>query len=89
LIIIAAHLIEPNVNIGVHIAGVVLPANVLKQGAFEDTDLSLLMIDEGNVPAGMVLPQVVLCDAPSWPGDEVIVVDAERAAPSRIVSSQI
>jgi hypothetical protein len=33
------------------IAGLVLPAQVLKQGSFEDVDLSLLFVDQEKVPA--------------------------------------
>jgi hypothetical protein len=33
-------------TMSVHIAGVILPAKVLKQGSAEDVDLSLLLVDE-------------------------------------------
>jgi hypothetical protein len=39
----------------VRIAGAVLPAKVLKQGSFEDMDLSLLLVDEGKLPASVGL----------------------------------
>jgi hypothetical protein len=61
----------------------------LKQGSFEDVDLSLLMVDEEKVPASIPLPQMKLCEAPPWPGDAVIVVDAERATQSHIVSPKL
>jgi Trypsin-like peptidase domain len=87
LIITAAHLTAADAKMSVRVAGVVLPAQVLKQGSFEDVDLSLLLVDQEKVPAG--LPRMDLCEAPPWPGDAVIVVDAERAARSHIVSPQI
>ena len=87
LIITAAHLTAADAKMGVRVAGVVLPAQVLKQGSFEDVDLSLLLVDQEKVPAR--LPRMDLCEAPPWPGDAVIVVDAERAARSHIVSPQI
>jgi hypothetical protein len=89
LIITAAHLTAADAKMGVHIAGVGLPASMLKQGSFEEVDLSLLMVDEEKVPAGIVLPPMKLCESPPWPGDPVIVVDAERATRSRIVSPQL
>jgi hypothetical protein len=36
-------------------AGMVLPAEVLKQGSSEDVDLSLLLVDEEKLPASMRL----------------------------------
>jgi S1-C subfamily serine protease len=88
LVITAAHLTDPNSQMSVHLAGMDLPATVLKQGSFEDVDLSLLKIDENNPRVGP-LPQMPLCLAPPWPGDAVIVVDAERATKSHIVSPQL
>jgi len=87
LIVTAAHLTDANAKMGVRMAGAVLPAQMLKQGSFEDVDLSLLLVDQEKVPAG--LPRMELCTAPPWPGDPVIVVDAERATRSHIVSPMI
>jgi hypothetical protein len=70
----------------VHIASKKIPAQLLKQGSFEDIDLSLLKIDE--MP-GTSLPSMKLCSAPPWPGDEVLIVDAEKATRSHIVAPQI
>ena len=89
LIITAAHLTAVDANMSVRIAGVVLPAKVLKQGSLEDVDLSLLSVDEANLPTRVKLPPTQLCEAPPWPGDPVIVVDAGHAARSRIVSPQV
>jgi hypothetical protein len=89
LILTAAHLTDVDANMGVRIAGVVLPAKVLKQGSVEDVDLSLLSIDEANLPTGVKLPSMQLCQAPPWPGDPVIVVDSRHAAASHIVPPQV
>ena len=89
LIITAAHLTAVEAKMSVHIAGVALPAKVLKQGSFEDVDLSLLLVDEEKLPARIGLPPMQLCEAPPSPGDAVIVVDAQNAARSRIVSPQL
>jgi Trypsin-like peptidase domain len=88
-ILTAAHLTDVDANMGVRIAGMVLPAKVLKQGSVEDVDLSLLSIDEANLPASVKLPSMKLCQAPPWPGDSVIVVDSGHAAASHIVPPQV
>jgi hypothetical protein len=87
LVITAAHLTAAEAKMGVQIAGVALPATVLKQGSFEDVDLTLLSIDEEKLP--LKLPQMQLCAASPKPGDAVIVVDYANAARSHIVSPQI
>jgi Trypsin-like peptidase domain len=89
LVITAAHLTAVDAKMGVRIAGMVLPAKVLKQGSSEGVDLSLLLIDEEKLPTSIRLPRMQLCEAPPWPGDPVIVVDARRAAQSHIVSSRV
>src|SRR5262245_36260556 len=89
LVITAAHLTAVDANMSARIAGVLLPATVLKQGSLEDMDLSLLLVDEKKLPPSMVLPRTQLCEAPTWPGDPVIVVDSGRASRSRIVSPQV
>jgi len=89
LIISAAHLTAVDAKMGVQIAGVVLPAKVLKQGLFEDVDLSLLLVDEKKLPANIKLPPMQLCEAPPLPGDPVIVVDSANASRSHIVSPEV
>ena len=92
LIITAAHLTAVDAKMGVRIAGVVLPvlpAKVLKQGSPEDVDLSLLLVDEGKLLTRIRLPRMQLCEAPPWPGDPVIVVDARHATESQIVSPRV
>ena len=89
LIITAAHLTAVDAKMSVRIAGVVLPAQVLKQGSSEDLDLSLLWVDEQKLLASIRLPRMQLCEAPPWPGDSVIVVDAGRASQTHIVSPQL
>src|SRR5262249_52242343 len=42
----------------------------------KDVDLSMLLIDEKKLPAR--LPKMQLCEAPPWPTDPVIIVDARR-----------
>jgi hypothetical protein len=89
LILTAAHLTDANAKMGVHIAGMALPAELLKQGVLEDVDLSLLRIDEEKLPESVRQVRTQLCAAPPWPGDPVIVVDAANATRSRIVAPQV
>jgi hypothetical protein len=89
LVITAAHLTALDANMSARIAGVVLPAKVLKQGSLEDVDLSLLFVDQEKLPKNIKLPRMQLCEAPPWPGDPIIVVDAGHASRSHIVSPQV
>jgi hypothetical protein len=84
LVLTAAHLVNPGADLTVAIARAKLPAKVLKQGAYEGIDISLLHIDKSKLPP--TLPAVQLCSAPPWPGDPVIVIDAGRATRSTIVA---
>jgi hypothetical protein len=87
LVLTVAHLTAADAKMGVHIAGLAVPATVVKQGAFEEEDLTLLAVDADKLPARVV--EMQLCDALPWPGDPVIVVDADNATRSHIISPQI
>jgi S1-C subfamily serine protease len=89
LILTAAHLTDANAEMSVHLAGAALPATVVKQGVYEDIDLSLLSIDEAKLPTRNALPKMNLCKGPPWPGNRVLVVDASQATSSHIVSPRI
>ncbi|UPJ51742.1 trypsin-like peptidase domain-containing protein [Bradyrhizobium sp. 200] len=84
LLLTAAHLLNPGADISVLIAGAKLPAKVLKQGVYEDIDLSLLHFEQSKLPP--TLPTVQLCSTPSWPGDPVIVIDSGQTTRSTIVA---
>ena len=86
LIVTAAHLVEPNSQMSATIAGMTLPATILKHGS--EVDLSLLKVDKDKLPANPALPDMPLCRAPPWPGDPVIVADATAISNSRIASPQ-
>ena len=58
LIITAAHLTALDANMSVRIAGMEVPAKVLKQSSPEDVDLSLLQVDEQKLPASQRLPRM-------------------------------
>jgi hypothetical protein len=89
LVITAVHLTALDANMSARIAGVVLPAKVLKQGSLEDVDLSLLLVDQDKLPKNIKLLRMQLCEAPPWPGDPIIVVDTGHASRSHIVSPQV
>jgi hypothetical protein len=89
LIITAAHLTSAEANMGALIAGVTMPAILVKQGQFEDVDLSLLSVDQQKLPATVARIKTSLCNAPAWPGDPVIVMDHYGATRSHIISPQI
>ena len=87
LLLTAAHVVNPGADISVVIARVKLPAKVLKQGAYEEIDLSLLHFDQSKLPPN--LPTVQLCSNPPWPGDPVIVIDAGQATRSTIAAPSV
>ena len=70
----------------VTIAGLDLPARVLKQDSFERSDLALLAIDEDRLPTGLRLRRISLCEAPPWPGEDVITVIPEETVHSQVLS---
>jgi hypothetical protein len=75
LVVTAAHLTAPDAKMSVHIAGAALPATIIKQGVFEETDLTLMSIEQDRLVRNSTLPEIQLCEAPPWPGDPVIVVE--------------
>ena len=90
LVVTAAHLtVNWTADLTVHIAGTVLPANLVKQGEVEEVDLSLFSVDDQKLPERVARIQTSLCRAPPWPGDPVIVVDQAGATRSHIVAPQI
>jgi hypothetical protein len=89
LIITAAHLTAVDAKMNVRVVGLFgtpLEAKLLKQGSFNDVDLSLLSVDEQKLPARFEKFRMPLCEAPAWPGDPVIVADgAGKISRSHIV----
>jgi S1-C subfamily serine protease len=70
----------------VTIAGRDLPARVVKQDAFEQSDLALLAIDDRELPTTLRLQRISLCKDPPWPGQDVITVIPEEAVHSHVLS---
>jgi S1-C subfamily serine protease len=70
----------------VTIAGIDLPATVVKQDTFERSDLALLAIDEERLPTSLRLRGASLCKTSPWPGEDVITVIPEEAVHSHVLS---
>jgi hypothetical protein len=89
LVVTAAHVVghwpfftHPRVLI----AGQYLPAKVVKEGSFEQTDLALLSVDQDRLPVSLRLRRNPLCkDAPTV-GMEVIDVVPDETTRSRTIS---
>jgi hypothetical protein len=73
----------------VEIAGQNLPANVLKKGQFSDVDLTLLSVDERQLPVSLRLRRMTVCKDPPLPGEEVIVAIPEGIARSHVISPSL
>jgi hypothetical protein len=77
-------------NPGVHIAGLDLPVQAIKEGSVHwGVDLTLLSIDEQKLPVSLRIRRMPLCETPPRIGDPVIVAIPERTARSRIMSPQL
>lgn len=70
------------------IAGQELPAEVVKKGSFEHTDLALLTINETTLPLRLRLRRNPLCSTPPKPGMDVVVVYPDRTTHSRVISAR-
>ncbi len=73
----------------VQIAGQDLPAKVVREGAFDKVDLTLLAVDEEKLPVSLRLRRMTLCRPPPFAGEPVFVVIPEATARSRIMSPQL
>ena len=89
IIITAAHVVghwtfftSPRVLI----AGQDLPAKVIKEGSFEQTDLALLSVEEAALPLSLRLRRNPLCKGVPEVGIEVVDVVPEKTTRSRIIS---
>jgi S1-C subfamily serine protease len=88
LVLTAAHVVghafftKPRVEI----AGQEYPAKVVKEGSFNDVDLALVSIDEGNLPVSLRLRHMILCQISPFPDEIVAVVTPEETVRSRVMS---
>jgi hypothetical protein len=67
------------------IAGQDLPAALVKEGDFEDVDLSLLSIDSTKLPVRLRMNRMSLCATPPFAGETVVVAIPEGTARSHVL----
>ena len=70
------------------IAGQEFPTRVIKEGSLDQTELTLLSVEENLLPMRLRLRRNPLCDEFPWPGEEVITVVPEGTARSRIIAPE-
>lgn len=87
LLLTAAHVVNTRVETTAAIAGARLPVTIVKQGVFDEIDLSLLRVDPAKLPP--TLPTVPVCVAPPWPGDPVVVITSGAVTRSVIVPPSV
>ncbi len=87
--ITAAHVVgrawmtRPKVVIG----GIEYPTQVIKEGSFEGTDITLLSVEQGLLPMRLLLRKMSLCRPPPFPGQQVVTVIPEGIAHSQILDT--
>jgi hypothetical protein len=90
LVLTAAH-VPGNVvatNPHVVIAGQDLPASLVKQGEFDDVDLTLLSIDGTKLPVPLRMRRMPLCERAPYAGEPVVVATPEGTARSSVLPRQ-
>jgi S1-C subfamily serine protease len=91
LVITAAHVVgaASRTKPSVRIASQDLPAKVIKEGALDQVDLTLLAVNEQELPISLQLRRMPLCRNSPFVGEAVIVVIPEGTARSRIMSPRL
>src|SRR5262249_34868237 len=70
----------------VRMAGLDLPAEIVKRGSLAETDLALLSVDETQLPVSLKLRRNPLCKPPPPVRSSVVVVYPERTVRLRTIS---
>jgi S1-C subfamily serine protease len=88
LVLTASHVVGRALLRGptVTIAGQELPARIVKQDSFEQSDLALLAIDDQQLPIPLRQGRILLCRTAPSPGDDVITVVPEEIVHSHVLS---
>jgi len=90
LVLTAAHVVghswltRPRVVVGT----VSYAARALKEGRFEQTDLTLLAMESEALPQRLRLRRLALCGGDSRPGEDVISVTPETTVHTRILAPE-
>jgi hypothetical protein len=87
LVITAAHVAGNVADTKPHvvIAGQDLPAALVRQGSLYDVDLTLLSIDAVRLPVRLQMRRMPLCRRPSYAGEAVVTVNADRIVGTRVL----
>jgi Trypsin-like peptidase domain len=67
------------------IAGEDLPASLVRQGSFEEVDLTLLSVDATKLPVRMQMRRMPLCRRAPYAGEPVVVAIPEGTARSHVL----
>jgi hypothetical protein len=67
------------------IAGQDLPASLVKEGALETVDLTLMSIDATKLPVRLRMSRMPLCERAPFAGEAVVVAVPEGTARSRVL----
>jgi hypothetical protein len=85
LVLTAAH-VAGGMDPLVEIAGKLLPSTTVKRGNFATVDLTLLKVDEQQLPASLRIRRMPTCERDPWPGEPVIVAVPGATARSEVLS---
>jgi hypothetical protein len=91
LFITAAHVVGAGwiTRPKVVIEGHEYPTLIVKEGAFEMTDLTLLSVDEKLLPFRLRLRRNPLCRENPWPGEDVVTVVPGSTARSHVMDPKL
>ena len=64
------------------------PTRTLKEGSFENTDITLLVIEERLLSMRLRLRRMTLCATPPFPGEEVVTIVPGAAVHSRVLAPE-
>jgi hypothetical protein len=70
----------------VEIGGRNLPTKLVKEGSFDDVDLTLLSVDEQELPLSVRMRRMTLCQISPFPGEVVAVLIPEKIVRSQVMS---
>jgi S1-C subfamily serine protease len=84
-VLTASHVVGSALS-SVTIAGRDLPAQIIKQDSFEQSDLALLAVNDEQLPTPLRSKRISLCKDPPRPGQAVITVVPEDIVHSQILS---
>jgi hypothetical protein len=76
-------------NPRVFIAGLDLPARVIKEGSADRVDLALLSVDRKRLPIILQMRKIVLCSGPIHVGRKVVVPYTEKIVNTQIMSPML